>query len=135
MAVLNLKYCKEILAKNENGIILIIGFILVAFLSFGAGKLSETYHPQTPIIFQDAPRTNAVNNTVGVARDAINNQAVSASAKDSGVQTQGKIIGNKNSMIYHVPGGAFYNKIGEQNRIYFNSEQEAQSAGYRKSKQ
>ncbi len=135
MAVLNLKYCKEILAKNEDRIILSIGFMLVAILSFGAGKLSETYHPQTPIIFQDAPHTDATNDTAGVARDAINEQAGEASAKAGGVQTQGKIIGNKNSMIYHVPGGAFYDKISEQNRVYFNSEQEAQGAGFRKSKQ
>lgn len=135
MAVLNLKYCKEILAKNEDRIILSIGFMLVAILSFGAGKLSETYYPQTPIIFQDAPRSEATDATAEIARDAINNQAVSASAKAGGGQTQGKIIGNKNSMIYHVPGGAFYDKISARNRIYFNSEQEARNAGYRKSKQ
>jgi len=112
-----------------------IGFILVAILSFGAGKLSETYHPQTPIIFQEAPHSNAVSVTAGVARDAINNQAGETIPKVDSAKIQGKIIGNKNSMIYHIPGGASYDRISEQNRIYFNSEQEAQNAGYRKSKQ
>lgn len=46
--------------------------------------------------------------------------------------TQGKIKGNKKSKIYHVPGGASYNKISVKNVVYFNSEEEAQAAGYRR---
>lgn len=50
-------------------------------------------------------------------------------------QTKGKIKGNISSSgekIYHVPGGAFYDKtIAEE---YFDTEAEAQAAGYRRSK-
>jgi len=45
-----------------------------------------------------------------------------------------KIIGNKGSKIYHLPGQASYHRIEEKNRIYFNSEEEAVKAGYRKAK-
>ena len=48
--------------------------------------------------------------------------------------TQGKIKGNKNSMIYHVPGGASYDKISVNNVVYFDTEQDAINAGYRKAK-
>ena len=48
--------------------------------------------------------------------------------------TQGKIKGNVKSMIYHVPGGAFYDKISANNVVYFDTEQDAINAGYRKSK-
>ncbi|RHW42051.1 hypothetical protein D1B31_05260 [Neobacillus notoginsengisoli] len=45
----------------------------------------------------------------------------------------GKIKGNPNSKIYHVPGGSYYHtKIKEI--IWFCSEKEAEKAGYRKSK-
>jgi prophage lp1 protein 66 len=47
--------------------------------------------------------------------------------------TQGKIKGNVKSMIYHVPGGAFYDKISVNNVVYFDTEQDAINAGYRKS--
>jgi prophage lambdaCh01 nuclease domain protein len=47
-------------------------------------------------------------------------------------KNNGMIKGNKNSMIYHVPGGASYNKIAEHNTVYFNTEEEAQAAGYRR---
>lgn len=146
MAILDLKQIKAILIQNEDRIILSVGFILVAFLSFGAGKLSETYHPQTPIIFQDAPKCGTTGGAAQTAPAAastsanspINSPRFAGEAGEpvaAGAQTQGKIIGNKNSMIYHIPGGAFYDRISAQNRIYFNSEQEAQKAGYRKSKQ
>ena len=43
----------------------------------------------------------------------------------------GRIIGNKRSHVYHLPGD---NQLpAEQNRVYFRSESEAVKAGYRKS--
>jgi methylphosphotriester-DNA--protein-cysteine methyltransferase len=46
----------------------------------------------------------------------------------------GQIIGNVNSKIYHVPGCSTYNSVSEKNRAYFVSAEEAEKAGYRKSK-
>ena len=46
----------------------------------------------------------------------------------------GQIIGNTNSKIYHVPGCSTYNSVSEKNRAYFASAEEAEKAGYRKSK-
>lgn len=45
-----------------------------------------------------------------------------------------RVKGNKNSKVYHMPGMADYNKIKESNIIYFNTEQEAIDAGYKKAK-
>lgn len=47
---------------------------------------------------------------------------------------QGVIKGNRKSKIYHVPGGASYNRISVNNTVYFNSESDAQAAGYRRAK-
>ena len=58
----------------------------------------------------------------------------SGSKKYTADTTQGKIKGNKNSMIYHVPGGASYDKISVNNVVYFDTEQDAINAGYRKAK-
>ena len=46
----------------------------------------------------------------------------------------GKIIGSKKSKIYHFPGQAYYDKVKGENRVYFDSEEEAIRAGYRKAK-
>lgn len=46
--------------------------------------------------------------------------------------TSGRVIGNRRSGIYHVPGCRNYNDIAERNRVYFNTEAEARAAGFRK---
>lgn len=116
-----IKCYKKSIIKNEDKIILCIGFVLVAILSYGAGKLSVAYRPATPIIFKDSAN----------CQKALTGEEIAAveSAKN-----EGKIIGNKKSLIYHLPGGAFYDKVSLENRVYFNSEAEAQKAGYRKAK-
>ena len=48
--------------------------------------------------------------------------------------SQGKIKGNRKSKIYHVPGGRDYNKVSQKNVVFFDTEQEAQAAGYRRAK-
>lgn len=45
---------------------------------------------------------------------------------------QGLIRGNRKSHIYHMPGGASYNKIALGNIVYFETETQAQAAGYRR---
>lgn len=59
--------------------------------------------------------------------------------KDNGkllayIEANGRIIGNKNSMIYHVPSGKSYKKVSLKNAVFFNTEEEAIAAGYRKAK-
>ncbi len=44
-----------------------------------------------------------------------------------------KIVGNARTHKYHVPGQAGYN-MNAANAVYFNSEEEAQAAGYVRSK-
>ncbi|MFD1318381.1 DNA/RNA non-specific endonuclease [Loigolactobacillus zhaoyuanensis] len=56
----------------------------------------------------------------------------SATNDQVSTDTQGQIVGNVNSKIYHTPDQAGYN-MSAANAIYFNTEAEAQAAGYRKS--
>ncbi|MFT9004933.1 MAG: hypothetical protein ABF991_09525 [Liquorilactobacillus hordei] len=58
--------------------------------------------------------------------------ATSNTGDDLYTGTSGKIIGNSNSHIYHVPGQAGYH-MNSANAVYFNTEADAQAAGYRKS--
>ncbi|PFI67796.1 calcium-binding protein [Priestia megaterium] len=52
--------------------------------------------------------------------------------QQSNMSCSGQIKGNKNSEIYHVPRGAYYDRT-QDNIIWFCSEADAQAAGYRKS--
>lgn len=72
-------------------------------------------------------------------RAAQRQEANTSSSSDSSNQgdlytgNQGTIVGNSNSKIYHVPGQAGYH-MNSANAVYFNSEQDAINAGYRKAK-
>ncbi|MCI1995302.1 sunset domain-containing protein, partial [Clostridium luticellarii] len=72
--------------------------------------------------------TSSISDSSGNSSSAISNSTSSSSSN-------GLIKGNVNAKgekIYHVPGGAFYDKTNAEE--YFNTEAEAQAAGYRRSK-
>lgn len=46
--------------------------------------------------------------------------------------TQGVIKGNRKSKIYHMPGQKDYDNISVKNTVYFETEEDAINAGYRK---
>lgn len=50
------------------------------------------------------------------------------------LKADGRIIGNIKSKIYHVPSGVAYNKVSLKNAVFFDTEEEAIKAGYRKAK-
>lgn len=54
--------------------------------------------------------------------------------KPAGDTTPDLIIGNRHSHIYHLPDCPSYTATKPENRVMFNSEREAQAAGYRRAK-
>nr|WP_251951360.1 hypothetical protein [Limosilactobacillus vaginalis] len=51
---------------------------------------------------------------------------------DMETDQQGTIVGNSRTMVYHTPDQQGY-RMSSANAVYFNTEAEAQAAGYRKS--
>jgi hypothetical protein len=43
-----------------------------------------------------------------------------------------QVVGNNHSKLYHLPGMIYYDKIPDDQRVVFPSEEAAQQAGYRK---
>jgi tetratricopeptide (TPR) repeat protein len=46
-----------------------------------------------------------------------------------------KVVGNRDSKRYHLPGMKYYDKVKAYHRVIFNSEKEAMKAGYHKAGQ
>lgn len=67
-------------------------------------------------------------------RPAAGDAATSRALLDRSPTTAGRVIGNRNSRIYHVPGCRSYDAVAERNRVYFNTEAEAEAAGFRKAR-
>lgn len=62
------------------------------------------------------------------------NQSVKNTGEKAYLHANGRIIGNKNSSIYHVPSGRDYKKVTLRNAVFFNTEEEARQAGFRPAK-
>ncbi len=77
---------------------------------------------------QAAAASSASDSNTDDSADTSSNQRGDMNTADSQ-----KIVGNVNSKIYHVPGQAGY-PMNSSNAVYFNSEEEAQRAGYRRAK-
>jgi hypothetical protein len=50
-------------------------------------------------------------------------------------EQKGKVIGNRDSKRYHLPGMKYYDKVLSYHRVEFDSEKEAIEAGYHKARQ
>ena len=59
----------------------------------------------------------------------------SAPIEQSTNDTKIKVIGNRDSKRYHLPGMIYYDKVQAYHRVTFNSEGEAIKAGYHKARQ
>lgn len=77
---------------------------------------------------QQEQQAQTANNTAS-QRSTQQNQ--SQSNTDMNTSDSGKIVGNVNSHIYHVPGQSGY-RMNSKNAVYFNTEQDAINAGYRR---
>ena len=111
-----LSYFKNLVKNHQSDIILILGIVLIALVSFGAGLLVSLQNNQGAIIIQ--------NPTASIIK------ATEPASAEATAGKQGRLIGSVNSNKYHWPECSFGKRIAEQNQIWFESEEEAQNAGY-----
>lgn len=76
---------------------------------------------------------NSTDKTNSTATSDSDNTDTNTTAKgDMETDQQGTIVGNSRTMVYHTPDQHGY-RMSSANAVYFNTEAEAQAAGYRKS--
>ncbi|PLW60203.1 hypothetical protein [Lactococcus lactis] len=92
-----------------------------------ARKVEEAKKAEEARKVEEAKKAEETKNATAAA-EATNSQATTDTIYTKDV---GQIVGNSRSKIYHVPGQAGYHMSGA-NAVYFNSEEEAIAAGYRK---
>lgn len=112
---------KLFLKNHQQQILLVIGYVLVAGLAFGLGRhVPNSVQNATNLPSNYSPNISSTQTT-----------EAKASSPTEALNCEGKIKGSA-SLIYHMPGGAFYTKTTKPIRC-FDTEAEAQSAGFRKS--
>jgi competence protein ComEC len=115
----------EFTKTHQQKIVLSAGYLLVALLAFGLGRLTA-YKYKVPNVRVEEVFATPLDNTA-------NSGSVQSASVDN---CEGKIKGNINSKgekIYHMPQGSFYNRTDPEQ--CFNTEAEAKTAGFRRSSQ
>lgn len=74
---------------------------------------------------------SSTDSSVASENDSESSATSPSNKGDMMTDQQGTIVGNSKTMIYHTPEQAGY-RMNSTNAVYFNSEAEAQAAGYRK---
>ena len=98
--------------------------ILVAFASFGLGRLSKLEETREPIKIE-YPQSAAATR-LGGGQDA----AVAATLPLAETKTGGQLVASKSGTKYHFPWCSGAARISETNKVWFNSVEEARKAGY-----
>lgn len=126
---------------HKPQIIFVAAFVVVFFVGVGVGKFTNTPTPKTSSNYSNystKPPSVAKEGLAPVAEPIpaplvnLTQAAVpEAAAQVLGATTNCVIKGTK-SKIYHVKGGAFYERVTKPEKC-FATEEEAKSSGYRKS--
>jgi hypothetical protein len=124
---------KEFWQKYEYKVILLVGFVLVAVISFEAGILRNTELGQNPIIIEKTADV-ASNNNSSVQSVSQSQNLPSEAKKDteevSALPQNCAFVGSKNSNKYHLPNCRYAKSINPENRVCFSDENNAKSKGY-----
>jgi len=108
---------KNFIKNNASDSFVIIVIILVALIAFGIGRLT-------------APKTEPIpiKNLEPASIEDIEGKVYPPASEQSDV---GRVVGSKNSDKYHLPDCPGAKQISEQNKVWFDSIEAAEKAGYK----
>jgi len=112
---------KNFVKNNNADIFIILTVILVALIAFGIGRLSAP--KSEPILIKNLEQASVED------IDVENQGKVYPPATEQ--SDVGRVVGSKNSDKYHLPECPGAKQINEQNKIWFDSIEAAEKAGYK----
>jgi len=119
---------KEQLAVLERqDVFLATLIVLVAFASFGLGRLSKIKTARLPVKIDPVRNQNDLVSN-GVEQMAAVGKVIGEVGSE--VKSAGMYVASKNGTKYHFPWCSGAKAISEANKIWFNSVEEARAAGY-----
>ncbi len=118
---------KYLFIENKADIFFAFVVFCIGIIGFGLGRLSFIMPKKTQIQLLDAPESQFQKTETVPSKQGRACESGGACAVD-----EQRIIASKNGTTYYFPWCS--NSIKEENKIYFQSEDGAQSSGYRLAK-
>ncbi len=134
MSILNLGQIGDWIKRNQADIALVIGFVLVAAIAFGTGRLSAPEIIRNPIVIEEPNSTSSINVYGNVSQPLISAEQgspVNSALGDIGQAAEkGTFVSSRSGTKYYWPWCSWAKRIKIENQIWFRSEAEAKAAGY-----
>lgn len=112
---------KDFVEEYADEFFLVTVLLLVAVVSFGAGRLSVSSPSSGELLIKSTP----------IETDQLVQIVEQPPAAEEGSSEPTQIVGNKKSKIYHRTDCSGAQRLAEENKIYFASIVAAKDAGYR----
>ena len=121
-----LKKVKDLYQDNKQDIYIAATIFLVGLSSFGLGRLSLLWPKREPIIVEESKgQASFLPYAPGEVSPTTRHQSAAV------LLNQGKYVASKGGTAYHYPWCASAQKIKEENKIWFQTKEEAESRGYK----
>ena len=126
---------KAWIESNQKDLFLAATIVLVSIISFGLGKLSAIW-PEKQLINITTNYQQHYKAEPSGFRPTTNNNDETRKNTDpppdnSTPIAKGKYVASKNSTFYHYPWCPGAQKIKEENKIWFQTKEEAENSGYK----
>ncbi|MFH2105454.1 MAG: Ada metal-binding domain-containing protein [Parcubacteria group bacterium] len=115
---------------QQNKIVLTLGGILLVTASFGAGRLTVVEKSE-PVVIE-----NPVEQICQCPKCAVEEKASANDTEDDEEEgtEQGDYVASKNGTKYYLTSCSGANRIKEENKVWFDSADEAKTEGYEPAK-
>jgi hypothetical protein len=128
--------------KHEQKIVLAIGMILIAAVSFEAGFLKGQQNKGDPIVVNKVASAEIASANTGQKQtDASDKKTTSANSKPASTESiattdnqKCAFVASKNSNKYHLPTCRYAQNIKPENKVCFSSKEEAEIRGFQGAK-
>lgn len=115
---------KSWLKENQRDLYLAALVFLFSVASFGLGRLSAIWPVKEPIVIENLePKIMNQGNAAAAISPHDSNPMVPDSAR-------GAYVASRNGSSYHLPWCPGAKQIKEENKIWFQTKEEAEKAGY-----
>ncbi|MBU1177672.1 hypothetical protein KJ903_00465 [Patescibacteria group bacterium] len=122
---------KDFWSAHQDKFVLSVGGILIAAAIFGAGRLS-VLEKSEPVIIEES-----VEQACQCPKCPVNEKTtadIEEDDEDEGKIEQGDYVASKNGSKYYLISCSGANRIKEENKVWFDSAEEAKAEGYEPAK-
>lgn len=123
-----IKKVNLLLTERRTDVFVAWLIILVSIASFGLGRLSALWPKKTPLTVENSRLSELGElSKSSTVTDRNLNQLNSLNSLD---QLKGKYVASKNGKSYHLPWCSGASLIKEENKVWFETKEAAEKAGY-----